>query len=67
MSLLKLAAGGSGIHLNPAKKGTFTEYCKQHAFPSVTEECIAMGKRSKNPLTRKRATFAWNARHRFRH
>ena len=32
----------------------FTEYCGG----KVTEECIARGKRSKNPLTRKRANFA---------
>ena len=40
------------------KKGAFTAYCKRQGFSGVTSACIAKGKRSKNPLTRKRATLA---------
>ena len=47
-----------GIHIKPENKGKFTSYCGG----KVTEECIQKGKRSKNPLTRKRATFAANSR-----
>lgn len=43
-----------GIHIKKKNRGKFTEYCGG----KVTEECIARGKRSKNPLTRKRANFA---------
>lgn len=46
--------GKSGIHIKKKNRGKFTEYCGG----KVTEECIARGKRSKNPLTRKRANFA---------
>lgn len=49
---------GSGIHIKKKNRGKFTDYCNG----KVTSECIARGKRSKNPLTRKRATFAANAR-----
>lgn len=48
-----------GINIKPENKGKFTEYCGGN----VTEECIERGKNSPNPLTRKRATFADNARH----
>lgn len=47
-----------GIHIKPENKGKFTEYCGG----KVTEECIAKGKKSKDPKIRKRATFAANAR-----
>lgn len=47
-----------GIHIKPENKGKFTSYCGG----KVTEECIQRGKRSKNLLTRKRATFAANSR-----
>lgn len=50
------------IELNPDKAGSFTEYCKRKGYHGVTAACIAEGKRSKNPLTRKRATFAANTR-----
>lgn len=50
------------IHINPENKGKFTNYCKSKGFDSVTSECIELGKKSVNPLTRKRATFAKNAR-----
>lgn len=49
---------GSGIHIKKKNRGKFTDYCNG----KVTSECIARGKKSKNPLTRKRATFAANAR-----
>lgn len=52
----------SGIKINPANKGKFTDYCGG----KVTSECIAKGKKSSNPVIRKRATFADNARH-FKH
>ena len=46
----------SGIKLNPANKGKFTATKK--ATGKTTEEL----KHSKNPLTRKRAVFAENAK-----
>lgn len=46
----------SGIHINPANKGKFTETKKRTG--KSTEELT----HSKNPLTRKRAIFAQNAR-----
>ena len=53
---------GNGIHIKKKNEGKFTEYCGG----KVTEECIQKGKHSSNPTTRKRATFAENARH-FKH
>ena len=47
-----------GIHIKPENKGKFTDYCGG----KVTQECIQRGKHSSNPTTRKRATFAANAR-----
>lgn len=49
-----------GIHLNPANKGKFTATKK--ATGKTTEELT----HSSNPVTRKRAVFAQNARH-FKH
>lgn len=49
---------GSGIHIKKENKGKFTDYCGG----KVTDECIQQGKNSSNPITRKRATFAGNAR-----
>ena len=40
------------------KKGAFTAWCKSQGFGGVTAACIAKGKKSKNPTTRKRATLA---------
>lgn len=40
------------------KKGSFTAYCKSLGYKGVTAECIAKGKKSKNPTTRKRANLA---------
>lgn len=51
-----------GIHIKKKNKGKFTDYCNG----KVTQECINRGKHSSNPITRKRATFADNARH-FKH
>lgn len=47
-----------GIHIKKENRGKFTEYCGG----KVTQECIERGKHSSNPTTRKRATFADNAR-----
>ena len=47
-----------GIHIKKKNRGKFTDYCGG----KVTEECIAKGKKSKDPKIRKRATFAANAR-----
>ena len=49
---------GGNIHIKPENKGKFTDYCGG----KVTQECIQRGKHSSNPTTRKRATFAANAR-----
>jgi len=40
------------------KKGAFTDWCKEQGFSGPTSECIAAGKKSKNPTTRKRANLA---------
>ncbi len=40
------------------KPGAFTEWCKRRGYSGVTAQCIAEGKRSKNPTTRKRAVLA---------
>jgi hypothetical protein len=44
------------------KPGSFTAYCKRKGYKGVTLACIKEGLKSKNPLTRKRALFALNAR-----
>ena len=54
---------GSKIHIKKKNRGKFTDYCGG----KVTEECIRKGKNSSNPTTRKRANFAWVARHKFHH
>ncbi len=46
------------IKIKPSKRGSFTKYCGG----KVTNKCIQKGKKSKNPATRKKATFAANAR-----
>jgi hypothetical protein len=46
----------SGIHINPANKGKF------NALKKRTGKTTAQLKHSSNPLTRKRATFAANAK-----
>ena len=62
MNNIKLLKHGSGIHIKKQNRGKFTEYCGG----KVTSACIAKGKNSPNPIIRKRATFADNARH-FKH
>ena len=53
-----IAKDGGGIHIKKKNRGKFTEYCGG----KVTEACIRRGKNSSNPTTRKRATFAQDAR-----
>lgn len=53
---------GDTIRIKKANRGKFTDYCGG----KVTQACIAKGKNSPDPKTRKRATFADNARH-FKH
>jgi len=55
---LKVFYKKGGIVIKPENKGKFTKYCGK----KVSEKCIRDGKKSKNPLTRKRATFAENAK-----
>ena len=62
MNILEFLKNGSGIHIKPSQKGSFTKYCNG----KVTDECIRRGKNSPNPKIRKKATFADNARH-FKH
>jgi len=40
------------------KPGAFTNWCKKQGYKGVTSACIAEGKRSKNPTTRRRANLA---------
>lgn len=54
---------GNKIKIKKKNIGSFTRYCGG----KVTEECIRKGKHSSNPTTRKRANFAWVARHKFKH
>ena len=49
------------IAIKDKNKGSFTKYCKNSGFNGVTKACISKGKASKNPKTRKKATFADNA------
>lgn len=56
--ILSFKKGGSGIHIKKENRGKFTDYCGG----KVTSACIAKGKASSNPVIRKRATFAANAR-----
>jgi hypothetical protein len=56
INLVPKVKKGSGIHINPKNKGKFTE--TKERTGKTTEEL----KHSKNPLTRKRATFAANAK-----
>lgn len=61
-----LAAKGADkapkIKINKENLGKFTEYCKSLGYNKVTQDCIDKGKDSKNPVTKKRAVFADNAR-----
>lgn len=58
MDTMNPFAEGGDIHIKKKNRGKFTAYCGG----KVTSACIAKGKRSSNPTTRKRATFAANAR-----
>lgn len=49
---------GNGIHIKKKNRGKFTDYCGG----KVTNECIKRAKNSSNPVLRKRAIFAENAR-----
>ena len=50
------------------KKGSFTAWCSAQGFGNkVTSECIAAGKKSKNPTTRRRANLAATLRKLPRH
>ena len=62
MNIIEFLKNGSGIHIKPSKRGSFTRWCGGN----VTEECIRKGKNSPNTAIRKKATFADNARH-FKH
>lgn len=53
---IKRLAEEKGIHINPENKGKFTDTKKRTG--KSTEELT----HSKNPLTRKRAIFAQNAK-----
>ena len=58
-----LKKSGGSIKIKKKNRGKFTDYCGG----KVTEECIRKGQNSSNPTTRKRANFAWVARHKFKH
>ena len=58
LDLIYILKKGGSIHIKKKNRGKFTDYCGG----KVTEECIAKGKKSKDPKIRKRATFAANAR-----
>lgn len=62
-SNIHYAKSGGTIKIKKKNIGSFTRYCNG----KVTEECIRKGKNSSNPTTRKRANFAWVARHKFKH
>lgn len=58
MNIIEFLKNGSGIHIKKQNQGKFTDYCGG----KVTSACIAKGKKSPNPVIRKRATFAANVR-----
>jgi len=49
-----------GIYIKPSKRGSFTAWCKRQGFDSVTAECVARGKASKDKRIQKKAIFAGN-------
>ena len=51
-------AGERWMQAAVKRPGAFTNWCKAQGFDGVTAECIAMGKRSKNPTVRRRAVLA---------
>lgn len=50
------------ILIKKENRGKFTEHCKDLGYSKVTQKCIDRGKQSSNPVTKKRAVFADNAR-----
>jgi hypothetical protein len=38
--------------------GAFREWCQEHGFDKVTQECIELGLQDPDPVVRKRAAFA---------
>ena len=62
IKLLPKLKKGNKIHIKKKNRSKFTQYCGG----KVTDECIQRGKNSSNPVIRKRAVFADNARH-FKH
>lgn len=53
---------GSGIRINPANKGKLRRTAGAKKGQKVSKERLRQLKRSRNPTTRKRATFALNVR-----
>lgn len=56
----------SGIRINPANKGKLRKTAGAKSGRKVPISTLKRLKRSKNPTTRKRATFALNAKTKFR-
>jgi len=54
--------GKSGIRIKPANKGKLRKSAKTKKGKKIPVSKLRAMKRSKNPKTRKRATFALNAR-----
>jgi hypothetical protein len=54
--------GKSGIRIKPANKGKLRKSAKVKKGKKIPVSKLRAMKRSKNPKTRKRATFALNAR-----
>jgi oligoendopeptidase F len=54
--------GGSGIHIKPANRGKLRKTAKVKKGRKIPVSKLRAMKKSKNPKTRKRATFALNAR-----
>lgn len=54
--------GGSGIRIKPANRGKLRKSAKVKKGKKIPVSKLRAMKKSKNPKTRKRATFALNAR-----
>lgn len=52
----------SGIYIKPANRGKLRKTAKTKKGKKIPVAKLQQMKRSKNPVTRKRATFALNAR-----
>ena len=55
--------GKSGIYIKPANRGKLRKTAKAKKGKKIPMSKLRAMKKSKNPKTRKRATFAMNARH----